>query len=235
MGIMGLRNELYEEVEKDIRENCKHTHVGRIPLYYFTRYATDRLWDKEYTLQYVKDNYDINISEELEYLGYDKEYFYTPFNIYTKFNKENPATREDDGTREYFQSIGRHRYVKFLKKHGLTEYDYALPLPYDVIHHIYPLEYSNDNSLENLIPVNEYTHSILHMNPLESIKKYCFQAVDYYYYLTKYQGVHMYVKYNLDFYKDMEGLGGDLIRAVTKYEMDMFYTDLVKESGILED
>jgi hypothetical protein len=173
-------------------------------------------------IKYTKEIYDIDISNIV------KSYmFIYSDNVFEKYETKYPRSRDDDGSRGYFQAIGRNYFLSFLDKYSENSgYDALQPLvKYSVVHHIYPLVFSQDNSLLNLIQLSDFSHKLLHMNPNESNKISCFKSLDYLGYLYSYQKFcELYEKYRLNTYADKPSFGIKVIKVCMEEEMKQFYT-----------
>lgn len=198
--------------------------VGEIPLYDYLKYLDSRCFNWELVKQYTKEIHNTDLTDE------DNVYSLWDYfsNTYDKFKNEVQLSRVNDGTREWFQSLGRNRYLKFHRKYkGNEVYDGAIchSLRYSVIHHIHPLVFSGDNSLQNLIPLCDINHDILHLNPKENIKECCHHAVEYLHYLYHGKLDYIFKKYKLDLYEDKK-IASEILKIAIKEEMKLFYEKL---------
>ena len=205
--------------------------VGKIPIRNYLVIMDIRCYSPELAIEYTKDIYGIDISEEIktELVCWD----YSK-NVYKLFEEEFPNTTIDDGTRDYFQNKGKSRYNKFYRTYKESEgYDLVIDSfdKPDVVHHIFPLVFGGNSNLMNLIPINNLNHKILHENSVEKKRECCFMAVDYLSYLysaTKLMDLNE--KYNIMQYKDCDGsFVRNFYHDILKQEMKCFYECLKAE------
>jgi len=154
---------------------------------------------------------------------------------------KSPIIEKDDLSREYFTKYARKYYGNFIEYVEENYCDYSWNDEFKLskkdcvfkllnakdVHHIFPLVYGGDNSLQNLIHISNYTHKILHMNPLEKIKKYCYQAIDYMYWMCNYNLINVYEKYNIfNLCNNDVNIASKLILNRIEEEMLFFYNYL---------
>lgn len=202
----------------------------RLPIHNLISFlSTHREYNYEMSDKYLKDNYDIDISNHRESLIEDC--FDVTVNIYERYRKSHPTPSDYIANdRKYFNTKGRNYYLKFVNWCGhVPNKDFlGLPVKADVIHHVFPLVYGGTNELENLIHISERNHEILHLNSMEHIQKYNFQAVDYLWYLNNpfitEKVKYLHNKYNFDM---LEGRSNEFKRdyyfAIIKEEMIEYY------------
>lgn len=199
--------------------------VGLMPINDYIHGLGFRGMGKIDSIIYTKENYDINLYNEIQQAN-----FWYRKSIYDEFKKLNPIKIEDDGTRDYFNTYAKKYFYKYIRYTGdydngsYTQEYFLFGLKASIVHHIFPLVYSNDNSIENLINVSTFSHDILHRNPFENIKKCNFQAVDYLYYLTHSGLTYLTNKYNINKYTNSNPKTFKRIfLGSIEDEMDYFY------------
>jgi hypothetical protein len=206
-------------------------HIGEIPLEEYLYYLTERRYfNKELVLSHTKEVYEIELDiEQIEkcsgFWGVRER------NIFNSFNEINPIKHEDDGTRDYFNTVGKSRYKKFANSHFDTAFGQDALCPFMItgdIHHIYPLLFSFNNSIENLLHLSKINHGLLHMNPIQISEKACKMSVDYLGYLYTFRGLRQIVKENevLNDRSDMDLFRG-FLKAIINNKMRKFYERLV--------
>jgi len=209
--------------------------LGKLPLHWLVYYlSTIRNYNKELTIEYIRKNYDLDISDVISSISW---WEWNDVNIYEEYTKRNPRKGFKTNERRYFTSRGRSYYIKFaITQWGFWKKDFINHfLETDVIHHIYPLVYGGTNHLENLIHVSSFNHDILHSNPLENIEKYNHQALNYLWYLqfpwTTEKNQYLFEKYNLDQMINHESkqYQANILSAAIKQEMNEFY-EHIKEN-----
>ena len=208
--------------------------VGKIPIESYLKVMDIRCYSRELTVEYTKDIYGEDISEEVKEIAPCWEY--RDINIYELFVKENPPKSIDDNTREYFQKEGRKRYIKFYKSYKDSEvYDLAMDMfsESNVIHHIFPLVFGGGNGLMNLIPITDFNHKLLHENSVEQKRECCFMATDYLTYLYTFKGIFkLNEKYDIMHYKDFSGrFKHNFLNTIMETEMRSFYDKLTIAEG----
>lgn len=200
--------------------------IGLIPINAYIRNLDLRNYGSSMIVQYTKNIYELNIENELrQYEEIHGSLWNGNLNIYDKFEKENPLSEPDDYSREYFNKYTKKQFNKFKKINIEFQEDRLVPLfkPKD-IHHIFPLMYGGSNKLLNLIYISKFSHDLLHENPLEHIKKYCFQACDYLTYLGSAKGFKFLNKeYDLNKYIDNKILIVQMYKGAIEEEMYKFY------------
>lgn len=142
-----------------------------------------REFTKQRSIDYINEIYNTDISEVInEYKLLD----WLEIDIYDNYRNLNPLPDNYSNDRDYFSNKGRTYYINFIHNIGhLFDKDYLCHLyNSSEVHHIYPLVYGGGNELENLIHINNFHHNLLHENPLENDKRFCFQAIDYLYYIN---------------------------------------------------
>lgn len=157
-------------------------YFGKMPLSWLINYlSSHREYNKELTIKYIKDIYEMDLTKEIQ----NMPWWMCDINIYDEFTKEHPRTGYKTDSRDYFNNKGRNYYYKFINwLNHYPEQDYLLDcMKTKVVHHIFPLVYGGDNSLENLIHISDFNHELLHENPNEEDRKSCFKSVDYLWYL----------------------------------------------------
>lgn len=207
----------------------KYIGIGEIPIRNYLVIMDKRCYSHELTIEYTKDIYGIDISQEIkqEKLCWN----YKEINVYKRFEEKNPAKLIDDKSREYFQKEGRNRYNKFYKTYKESEvYDLIINLfsKPGVTHHIFPLVFGGDSSLMNLIPITDFNHKLLHINPCEKKREFCFMAVDYLSYLYSSDCISILNdKYNIMQYENFNGnFMLDFFKSIIETEMKSFYEKL---------
>ena len=199
--------------------------VGEIPIgRYLRNLCETRKFNKKQIYEYTRKVYGIDLTDILD----DKQINYQDHwsNIYEKYEKENPRKKDDDGTRKYFNSYGRKYFESFYYKH-FEQTNMIVPYIYDPtdVHHIVPIQYGGNNSLENLIYIHNQQHEKLHANPVEYIVNTNYEALDFLidvYSQGKYRDViEEYDLYSL-FKKDFE-MGYDVVRGIVENEIKKFY------------
>lgn len=211
----------------------EHIGVGKIPIKNYLIILDKRCYSPALAVEYTKDVYGIDISEEVknEKTCWD----YKDTNVYEFFEKKYPPKSEDDGTREYFTKEGRQRYCNFYKKFKESEGTYDLIFDWflkaDVIHHIFPLVFGGNSDLMNLIPITDFNHKLLHKNSVETKRECCFMAVDYLSYLYSFDSLkELNDKYNITQYEDMsEEFKHNFLNTILGTEMRLFYKNLELE------
>lgn len=202
---------------------------GLFPLHNLILYlSAHREYNSKMAIDYLNKYYDIDLYKHTHSL---EKYFLTTINAYDEFLTENPYPDDFNKTsRDYFNNKGRSHYLKFVNWCGhLPNMDYLnMPVEMDVVHHIHPLVYGGTNELDNLIHICEFNHEVLHMNPLEHIKKYCHQAVDYLWYLhnpyMSDKNKKIYHKYNMKNIEDKSNqYKVDFYKSAIKEEMNELY------------
>jgi hypothetical protein len=208
--------------------------VGLIPIDNYIRILDLRNFGRSMIIAYTKKNYNLDITKELQhYENTVGKLWNGDLNIYELFDTNNPFKEIDDGTRKYFNKYGRKRFLKFTDQYEeLINEDKAIVTfkPKDV-HHIFPLLYGGKSNLLNLTYINNFTHDILHLNPLENISKYCFQAFDYLSYLgsidlynLKFSGLKLLNdKYKISNYLQNKTLLHNMYCGAIEEEMNIFY------------
>jgi len=158
--------------------------IGLIPMDKYLHGLQFRGLGRKDSISYTKEIYNIDL---------DKNY-----------DINHPPKIEDDGTRGYFEKQARKRFIKMSEIYLFYNTDYFFSVDHpNIVHHIFPLMYSQDNSMFNLILTSDVFHNILHNNPLESVKKFNYQAVDYLYYLGHSGFNYLSDKYNFSECLDM--------------------------------
>jgi hypothetical protein len=198
-------------------------YIDKIPLHIYLDYLSDkRMYNKEMAVDYTRDIYDIDIADIVG----DYHFKYSS-NVYEKFKSSNPIKTEDNRTRKYFNSRGRNYFIKFLCDYSEDiGYDALYPLmKYSVVHHIHPLEYSEDNDIENLIQISDFSHKLLHNNPFQHDRKICFKSLDYLGFLYSFENfIQMVERYHLESYYENPTFGGKVLRSCIDEEMSIFYS-----------
>lgn len=183
-------------------------------------------------MEYIKKIYNIDISE---YKDEFKNRYDHNYDVFTYFNEKYYKNEIQEDNRKYFNKVTRKKFIKFYKKNienlEVHVFDqcinlFAIATDY---HHIFPLQYGGTNDLQNLIALIPPHHKVLHKNPLEDIEKYCYQAIDYLYYLWHGKCKEITKKYNLMFYKDDEEYRLKMINMAIENEMKYFYKLITKE------
>jgi len=233
-GLMATTHEKWKEeiVINNKQENIIKLGVGQIPLRQMCIWLGNRCYNKDLAIKYIKDTYDTDVSNEIIKT---KEYslvFNNDKDIFTYFEERYPPKKVQENTREWFNAYGRRRYQSFYNK--FIENDNVI---YDElidfstishhVHHILPLEFGGSNSPKNMIGVITPFHKLLHMNPLQHIEKYCYQAIDYLKYLVYWNIRDVWDKYNIDKFED--DMKPKIFEAGLENEMNLFYEKLLKE------
>lgn len=199
-------------------------YIGKMNLQGYLWYLNNsRRFNKELAIAHTKKIYNVDLTDILNNQTYYWDY---KQNNYEAFTQSFNSLREDDGTRNYFNSHGRRRYERFMSFVGFNSDDCLSDyFTYSDIHHIFPLGYGGKNNIENLIHLSNFHHDLLHQNPLELNETCCHMAVDYLGYL--YHEVNIYkiiVKYELAKYS--REMIPSLLRSCIEEEMRLFYKDL---------
>ena len=208
--------------------------IGLIPLESYIKNLDLRNYGRSMMIRYTKKIYDIDISKEIESFENERGDFWNgDANIYEQYDISNPPSEPDDFTRKYFNNKQKGRFIKFSERHTELKEDRLIPLfPIQDIHHIFPLMYGGSNKLLNLLYVSSISHDILHMNPLEHIEKYCYQACDYLAYLGSTSLSFGFIKsgytylnelYNLKEYKDSPTVFMNMYKGAIEEGMNKFY------------
>ncbi|MBK5239856.1 HNH endonuclease signature motif containing protein [Clostridium sp.] len=203
--------------------------VGKIPIRNYLVIMDRRCYSPKLAIEYTKDIYGIDISKEIKNAKTMWDY---SKNVYKSFDERFPPRYLDDGTREFFNSVGRARYYKFYGKFKENDGFWDLIIDWcskgDVVHHIYPLTFGGNSSLMNLIPITDFNHKLLHENSVEKKRECCFMAVDYLSYLYSFDSLkYLNEKYNILQYKDMPGeFKHNFLNTIFETEMRLFYKDL---------
>jgi len=209
--------------------------IGLIPMESYIRNLDLRNYGRSMMINYTKKIYDIDISKEIE--SFEKRhgnFWNGDANVYEQYDRENPPSEKDDFSRKYFNNKQKGRFIKFIERHTELKEDRLIPLLFSVqdIHHIFPLVYGGSNKLLNLIYISKTSHDILHMNPLEHIEKYCYQACDYLAYLGSTSLSFGFIKsgytylnelYNLKEYKDSPTVFMNMYKGAIEEGMNKFY------------
>lgn len=206
--------------------------VGNIPIRNYLVIMDRRCYSPELAIEYTKDIYGVDISEEVKKVktmwDYNKD-------VYKLFEVENPSKKIDDGNREYFDNIGRRRYYKFYRNYKENDgyWDIIIDwcLEASVTHHIFPLVYGGDSNLMNLIPVTDFNHKLLHENSVEKKRECCFMAVDYLSYLHSWDSLKVLNdKYNMMQYNDFsKKFKHEFFMTIFESEINDFYKTLKEE------
>lgn len=143
-----------------------------------------------------------------------------------------PKEYHNSHCRKFFNNTVKPNYIKFINNNfqpkNLIKLDdmlFSETVKADVFHHIHPLIFGGTNDYYNLIPITEYNHKLLHMNPYETKAIKCFQAIDYLTYLYMPKSIkQLYKKY---FTKKINNQGLRFIneywKIIYKEEMLLFY------------
>lgn len=195
-------------------------YIGKMTLHDYLWYmAYRRHFNKDLIIKHTLKYYNIDLTGIIDEYMYDFKY-----DIYEAFRQRNPLSKEDDKSREFYNTYTRKYYIKFIQNAYFVDDEDNLThhQKYSEIHHIYPLVYGGDNSLENLIHLSKFNHDLLHENPLEDDEIQCHGAVDYLGCLYGYNQSHkIFRKYNFDNYNDHTI--HDAFKAAIKNEMMEFY------------
>jgi len=142
--------------------------VGKIPIRNYLVIMDRRCYSPELAIEYTKDIYGVDITEEVKKASTMWDY---NKNVYKLYDEEFPPKEPDDGSRKYFNRVGRVRYGRFYRKYkendGYWDMPYDLSLKASVTHHIFPLVYGGNSALMNLLPVTDFNHDLLHGNSVE--------------------------------------------------------------------
>jgi hypothetical protein len=219
--------------EKLTLNEYRETYIGKMPLVDYLYVLDHKYFNEKKSIEYTKEMYGVDLTDFFQYKCHPLENVNDP---YGAFEKSHPVTKEDDGTRAWFSGRGRSRYIKYFRyMYGdeLIVGDYFLPFfKSSQIHHIYPLvNKDSNNHISNLVQVCDEHHDILHSNPLQYTKKYCYQSVDYLYYLYHGGLLRMLDKHSLTetLNKLTLNMAAEIIRACVKQEMFKFYTEIEHE------
>ena len=166
-------------------------YINNIPYDSYITIMNKRKYDikriRDYTLHIY--NIEICLNQFKNYSQNINNLFWGD-NIYEANLLTDLKLQADDKSRTYFNAYIKPRYIKFTNQHfnplhkeKLDDLLLQKPTKAYVIHHIHPLIFGGDNSFYNLIPLTEYNHKLMHMNPHENYKRKCYQAVDYLSYL----------------------------------------------------
>lgn len=217
-----------EWVINNNEDNIIKLGAGQIPLRELGIWLESRCYNKELIIQYVKDIYDVDITNED--INNCELCFNNNKDVFTYFDEKYPPKTPQENTREWFNKYGRRRYQSFYNK--FVENDNVI---YDEIinfsqishhvHHILPLEFDGTNDPKNLIGVITLFHNLLHINPLQHIEKYCYQSVDYLRYLMHSQLITIWKKYNVDMFD--EDVKQKIFETGLENEMKLFYDKLI--------
>lgn len=212
--------------------------INGIPLFAYLKCLNARGFNNDLVIKYTKNIYNIEISKEIDK---NKNIMHFSDDTFITFYEMNPDYELNNNDRDYFNSKTKPLFNKFSKHAGIDKnFDFfcgnfvsqiigcgfkvSETLKTDVIHHIHPLVYGGTNNFENLLCVSRFNHEILHENPKEDIEKYCFQAVDYLFYLWDQSSG---AKELIDKYKLREikrEIGFDAYLSAIKNEMRLFYS-----------
>ncbi|OHD22840.1 MAG: hypothetical protein A2Y34_04430 [Spirochaetes bacterium GWC1_27_15] len=209
--------------------------IGLIPIKDYIRNLDLRNYGRSMIIEYTKEIYNLDLTNELKI--YEKENWNLwngDLNIYDNFDKENPIEEPDNLSRNYFEKHAKKKFIKFIKQHEEFQEDRILPFfKVKDIHHIFPLIYGGSNKISNLLYVSRFTHDLLHINPLENIEKYCYQACDYLAYLGWFEGFkYLNEKYDLGKYVDSKKLLRQMYKGAIEEEMSKFYEYIQKMEGL---
>lgn len=202
------------------------TNNIKIPLDKYLLILDSRLYDRDYSIEYTKRIYDLDISN----INNQSFRWFTSVNAFDKFNEKYPMPDKSN------RGSSINRYIRFYKKYHEPDCVYDLIIncfvKYREVHHILPVCYGGSNELVNLIPVYKRNHNILHKNPLEHIEKYCFQAVDYLSYLWRFKLAESIEDKNLtDQFKvkELTNFHISIAEGVIEEEMDIFYKKIERD------
>lgn len=203
-------------------------YIGFIPIDNYLEYLIyNKKFNRNLAIKYTKDIYNVDISN----INFEEYY---NGNIYEDFEKVYKGKKDnvDKRTREYFTLRGKHKFYKFLEfKHSRLNEDEIFQFTRgDVVHHIHPLIYSNDNSIKNLILISDFHHQILHSNPLEEYKTFSYQAIDYLYYLYNTEKFNELFSSMIDMFKKNNN-EIHILKNFIILEMNKFYTNIQKNNG----
>lgn len=207
----------------------------------------ERFYDTQYIIKYTKEIYDINLTKkEIRNNNYESIHLkIINNNVFDEFRKEKSINiADDDYSRKYFNGKARNQYLDFLK---FINRKYINKISKDYIkkcfgitlrkasevHHVHPLMYGGSNQLENLLALSGWTHRLLHDNPLERYKKYCFHALDYLNYIGNYSFLYHMDKNNIfDKSNGVPKIAGKMMSNVFEEEMYLYYHELKSKKHI---
>jgi len=209
--------------------------IYTIPYTEFINIMNKRQYDIQYIIKYTATIYQIDI---LQIYHFSKNIINNLWgeNIYIDFLQDYPELEVDNKSRQHFNNCVKPRYVKFYNKYFSPKYNVKLddmlipnPTKANVIHHIHPLIFGGTNDFYNLLPVTDFNHKLLHMNPYENNLIACFKAVDMLAYLYSKQMIKiLYKKY---FTKKIKDKGyrfqNRMWQIIFEEEMQNFYNNII--------
>lgn len=163
--------------------------INLIPYSQFIRIMNSRKYNIKRIHEYTLDIYstDITTIPNFSLNIENNEWNQT---IYDSHLLADLKLQQDDKSRMYFNTYIKPRYVKFINQYFFPKHtekldDLLIPkqTKANVIHHIHPLIFGGNNFFYNLLPVTEFNHKMLHLNPHENNRRASFKAVDYLSYL----------------------------------------------------
>ena len=207
----------------------------------------ERFYDTKYIIKYTKEIYDIELTEkDVRSNGCESIHLnIIDENIFDEFRKEKSINiEEDDCSREYFNNKARTQYLNFLKyikikyindfSKNYMKRCFGISLrKASEVHHVHPLIYGGNNQLENLLAISGWSHRLLHNNPLEKHKKYCFHALDYLNFIGNYCFFYYMDKNNI-FNKsnNVPEVAGIMMSNAFEEEMYLYYHELKNKEKI---
>jgi hypothetical protein len=199
--------------------------MGKVTMEDYLFYLTwKRRFNEELIIKHTYNVYEVDISENINshFVWYEEKR-----NIYQTFLNENPLTKNDDYSRQYFNSYARNRYLKFIDHTYFSNEDCLTHhQDYEEIHHIFPLVYGGSNAIENLIHISHFNHGLLHENPLEKNEKMCHQALDYLGCLYSPQStLRIFTKYDIGEFSYR--MTNDIFKSCIREEMRIYYENIL--------
>ena len=158
--------------------------INSIPYTDYIEIMNTRQYDIKKIIEYTSMVYRIDIQTIENYSKNINNNIYGE-NIYEDFINADEQLKYKSASRKDFNSYVRPQYIKFVNqyfhpKNDIKLDDMLIPnqIKANVIHHIHPLIFGGTNSIYNLLPITDFNHKLLHMNPYENNIRTCYQAVD---------------------------------------------------------
>jgi len=212
-------------------QDLSQIKINQIPYNNYIQIMNSRKYDIKRIRDYTLQIYKIDISHIKNYSQHIQNNVWGD-NIYEAHLRTDLKLQNDNKTRTYFNAYIKPHYIKFINEyflpHNKEKLDDMLlqtPTKAHVIHHIHPLIFGGDNSFYNLIPLTEFNHKLLHMNPRENNQHKCQKAVDYLSYLYLPQTIKILQKKYFTKKISNKGLRFNNLfwRIIFEEEMQRFY------------